>query len=179
MKMISPSDSLSNLPHPLTTLPALPDSLSISSHGYLLHGTLPHTVLLYSVPPPTQNCKMCQEVWKHLVPESLALPCIHHLQKFLSTSFPRKSTTSLDFHLGRSPHLVNCCTRAIDSFLGAFKSSLIITKGRLCRGSAQRQVNAHRMLRGRPCLGMPYFNILKFINQAKHCLSSHLSHFCS
>lgn len=55
IKMISLFHSLSNLPHPLMTLPALPDSLSISSHGCLLHGTRAHSVLLYSVHPPPKK----------------------------------------------------------------------------------------------------------------------------
>lgn len=57
MNIISLFHSLSSLPHPLRTLPALPDSLSISSHGCLLRGTLPHTVLLYSVYPPPKTAR--------------------------------------------------------------------------------------------------------------------------
>lgn len=75
MKMISLFHSLSNLPHPLTTLPALPDSLSVSSHRRLLHGTLPHTVLLYSVPPPktARWAKKSGSIWS-----LKALLCLVH-----------------------------------------------------------------------------------------------------
>lgn len=75
VNIISVFHSLSSLPHPLRTLPALADSLSISSHGCLLHGTLPHTVLLYSVYPIPPHPPKLQDEPRSLEASGPWKPC--------------------------------------------------------------------------------------------------------
>lgn len=106
-----------------------------------------------------------------LFPTNPTLPHIHSVQRFLSI-FSRKTAWTLKIHLGQFPHLVNCSHLLGRQFSRTlWKSILIIMRQFIQTANSYSQVFIKCW---KPGLGLRclIFNILKFINQVKHSLSS-------